>query len=78
MALSRLAQAEACWQRSVVDESNLPAPIGHVKVTLQDADKLHVLHPGAIIAYQGAPQQREDRFMNLAGVYRKRNGCALC
>ncbi|KQN97098.1 AIM24 family protein [Paenibacillus sp. Leaf72] len=49
-----------------------PAPIGHVKVTLQEADKLHVLHPGAIIAYQGAPQQREDRFMNLAGVYRKK------
>lgn len=50
----------------------VPAPHGHVRVTLDAADKLHVLHPKAIIAYQGLPHQREDRFMDLAGIYRKR------
>ncbi|OBR63772.1 hypothetical protein A7K91_17805 [Paenibacillus oryzae] len=53
-------------------EATFPAAIGHVKVTLDEADKLHVLHPGAIIAYQGSPEQRQDHFMNLAGVYRKK------
>lgn len=53
-------------------KTSSPAAIGHVKVTLQESDKLHVLHPGAIIAYQGEPQQRQDHFMNLAGVYRKK------
>lgn len=53
-------------------DATSPSAIGHVKVTLHEADKLHVLHPGAIIAYQGAPQKRQDHFMDLAGVYRKK------
>lgn len=50
----------------------VPAQYGHVHVTLDEADKLHVLHPKAIIAYQGLPHLREDRFMDLAGLYRKK------
>lgn len=50
----------------------VPSQIGHVHITLADQDKLHVLHPKSIIAYQGAPQHREDRLMDLAGVYRKK------
>jgi hypothetical protein len=53
-------------------KTTVPAPYGHVHVTLESADKLHVLHPKAIIAYQGLPHLREDRFMDLAGLYRKR------
>lgn len=50
----------------------VPAQTGHVHVSLEAADKLHVLHPKSIIAYQGAPQNREDRFMDFAGMYRKK------
>ncbi|MCA0756086.1 AIM24 family protein [Paenibacillus sp. N4] len=50
----------------------VPARTGHVHVRLEDGDKLHVLHPKSIVAYQGAPQSREDRFMDLAGIYRKK------
>ncbi|WP_419874670.1 AIM24 family protein [Candidatus Pristimantibacillus sp. PTI5] len=50
----------------------LPAQTGHVHVRLEASDKLHVLHPKSIIAYQGDPQNREDRFMDLAGMYRKK------
>ncbi|MBD2867896.1 AIM24 family protein [Paenibacillus arenilitoris] len=50
----------------------VPVQTGHVHVALEEADKLHVLHPKSIIAYQGEPLSREDRFMDLAGMYRKR------
>ncbi|CAH1202750.1 hypothetical protein PAECIP111893_01915 [Paenibacillus plantiphilus] len=50
----------------------VPTPLGHVRVSLDNEDTLHVLHPKSILAYQGAPQSREDRFMDLAGAYRKR------
>ncbi|WP_138755297.1 AIM24 family protein [Paenibacillus sinopodophylli] len=50
----------------------VPAQIGHVHIRLAELDKLHVLHPKSIIAYQGDPQSREDRFMDLAGMYRKK------
>lgn len=49
-----------------------PSPVGHVKVDLEAADVLHVLHPNAIAAYQGAPRNREDRFMDLGGAMRKK------
>ncbi|MUT64655.1 AIM24 family protein [Paenibacillus sp. NEAU-GSW1] len=49
-----------------------PARLGHVQVTLEETDKLHVLHPKSVIAFQGMPQNREDRVMDLAGMYRKR------
>lgn len=53
-------------------KTTAPAPIGHVHISLAEGDKLHVLHPSAIMAYQGAPHSREDRFMDLAGLYRKK------
>ncbi|MFC3345831.1 hypothetical protein ACFOHW_26215 [Paenibacillus abyssi] len=45
---------------------------GHVLISLTEEDRLHILHPGQIIAYKGNPSGREDRFMDLAGMYRKR------
>ncbi|RXZ84915.1 hypothetical protein EBB07_01600 [Paenibacillaceae bacterium] len=45
---------------------------GHLLIDLAEQDKLHILHPGQIIAYKGSPSGREDRVMDLAGVYRKR------
>ncbi|MWC29785.1 AIM24 family protein [Paenibacillus sp. MMS18-CY102] len=50
----------------------VPARLGHVHVSLEEADKLHVLHPKSVIAFQGMPHHREDRLMDLAGMYRKR------
>ena len=49
-----------------------PPPSGCVKVELEAADILHVLHPKAITAYQGAPRSREDRFLDLGGALRKK------
>lgn len=50
----------------------LPPPIGHVHITLEDDETLHVLHSKAIISYQGSPLGREDRLMDIGGVYRKK------
>ncbi|MFN0224399.1 hypothetical protein [Paenibacillus sp. KR2-11] len=41
-------------------------------VQLDAGEACLVLRPGGIIAYQGAPQGREDRILNLAGMYRKK------
>lgn len=49
-----------------------PAAVGHAKIELESSDAIHVLHPRSIIAFQGAPMLREDKFMDLAGMYRKR------
>ncbi|MFD0589613.1 AIM24 family protein [Paenibacillus sp. GCM10027627] len=49
-----------------------PAQVGFVRVRLEDSEALHVLNPQSIVAYQGAPRSREDRFMDLGGVYRKK------
>jgi len=49
-----------------------PARLGHVHISLDEADKLHLLHPKSVIAFQGSPQHREDRLMNLARIYHKR------
>ncbi|MFC4102284.1 AIM24 family protein [Paenibacillus xanthanilyticus] len=51
---------------------NAPAPVGHAMVELTEAEAVHVLHPRTIIAFQGAPTLREDKFMDLAGMYRKK------
>lgn len=48
------------------------SPIGHVRVELAENETLHVLHPGSIVAYQGQPRSREDRFMDIGGAYRKK------
>jgi uncharacterized protein (AIM24 family) len=49
-----------------------PARLGHVHISLEEADKLHLLHPKSVIAFQGSPQHREDRLMNLSRIYHKR------
>jgi uncharacterized protein (AIM24 family) len=49
-----------------------PGHIGHIRIQLDALDILNVLHPKSMIAYQGLPQNREDRFMDLAAAYRKR------
>ncbi|MCG7409089.1 AIM24 family protein [Paenibacillus sp. ACRRX] len=43
-----------------------------VTIRLEDGEMLNVLHPRQIISFQGQSSQREDRFMDIAGMYRKR------
>jgi len=50
----------------------LPPPIGHVHIALEDDEALHVLHSKSIISYQGSPNHREDKLMDISGVYRKK------
>lgn len=49
-----------------------PSPTGYVRVQLDEGDALHVLHPSSIVAYQGDPRGREDRFSDIGGAYRKK------
>ncbi|MFD2614234.1 AIM24 family protein [Paenibacillus gansuensis] len=49
-----------------------PVPTGHVRIELESAEALNVLHPKSIVAYQGAPQLREDRFLTWTRAYHKR------
>jgi len=49
-----------------------PPNLGHVRIELDGDEMLHLLHPKALLAFQGDPRNREDRFMNLSGMYRKR------
>ncbi|MFD1956357.1 AIM24 family protein [Paenibacillus thailandensis] len=51
---------------------SVPSKSGHVHVQLAETDKLHMLHPKSIVAFRGEPQLREDRLMDLAGMYRKK------
>ncbi|MFD0676880.1 MULTISPECIES: AIM24 family protein [unclassified Paenibacillus] len=41
-------------------------------LTLDLGESVHVLHPNQIVAFQGAPSLREDSFMKLSGMYRKK------
>ena len=43
-----------------------------VTFSLKDEDMVHILHPDQIVAYRGPSEGRNDRFMNLKGMYRKR------
>lgn len=49
-----------------------PPSSGYVRIALQPDEALHVLHPKAIVAFQGRPGQREDRLLDMADMYRKR------
>ncbi|MCM3785253.1 AIM24 family protein [Neobacillus mesonae] len=42
-----------------------------VTFSLVEGDKLHVLHPQQIVAYRGLGNGRNDRLMNIQGMYRK-------
>ncbi|MEI7028045.1 AIM24 family protein [Paenibacillus sp. y28] len=39
---------------------------------LDPDESVHVLHPNQIVAFQGASSLREDSFMKLSGIYRKK------
>ncbi|MDF2959264.1 MAG: hypothetical protein K0S39_999, partial [Paenibacillus sp.] len=41
-------------------------------ITLNPGESVHVLHPNQIVAFQGEPSLREDSFMKLSGMYRKK------
>lgn len=43
-----------------------------VHVRLDEGERIHVLHPQQIIAFQGSSSLREDRFMNWKHMYRKK------
>ena len=57
------------WQQS----TKMPASGQAVTIVLGEAEKLHMLHPGQVIAYTGPSGGRSDRFMDVKGMYRKRN-----
>ncbi|WP_281885021.1 AIM24 family protein [Paenibacillus sp. YYML68] len=42
-------------------------------VELAEGETAHVLHPSRIIAFEGESRAREDRFLNLSGMYRKKS-----
>jgi hypothetical protein len=41
-------------------------------LTVETGEAVCVLHPNQIVAFQGGAAQREDSFMNLPGMYRKK------
>ncbi|NMO95220.1 AIM24 family protein [Paenibacillus lemnae] len=43
-----------------------------VTFSLQEGDLIHVLHPDQIVAFRGPSTGRNDRFMNIKGMYRKK------
>lgn len=44
----------------------------YAELLLDQNDAIHVLHPGQIVAFQGESARREDKLMNLQGMYRKK------
>ncbi|MEF3303952.1 AIM24 family protein [Paenibacillus sp. GYB003] len=51
--------------------SGMPHP-SCAELRLERGDALHVLHPQQIVAFRGGSAQREDKLMNLQGMYRKK------
>jgi len=49
-----------------------PGQQSAVELKLRKGDAVHVLHPQQIVAFQGLSRQREDKFMNVQGIYRKK------
>lgn len=43
-----------------------------VRLKLMAGEQVHLMHPQALMAFRGSPKLREDRFMDLKGMYRKR------
>lgn len=43
-----------------------------VSFSLEENERIHLLHPQQIIAYQGPSSGRADRLMDLKGMYRKK------
>lgn len=44
-----------------------------VTFSLIQDDRLHILHPQQIVAFRGASGNRQDKFMNISGMYRKKS-----
>ncbi len=43
-----------------------------IKLILEPDEAVHLLHPRQLVAFQGASSQREDRFLDLKGIVRKK------
>lgn len=43
-----------------------------VTFSLIKDDRLHILHPQQIVAFRGPSGSRNDKFMNITGIYRKK------
>lgn len=43
-----------------------------VTFSLIQDDRLHILHPQQIVAFRGPSSSRNDKFMNISGIYRKK------
>jgi len=43
-----------------------------VELVLDKGDAVHVLHPQQIVSFKGTSSQREDKLMNVQGIYRKK------
>lgn len=54
------------------DEDGGSHEMNGARVKLAEGERLHLLNPRALVAFRGAPSLREDRFMDLKGMYRKR------
>lgn len=49
-----------------------PVHQSYAELRLTADDAVHVLHPNQIVAFQGDGALREDKLMNLQGMYRKK------
>lgn len=43
-----------------------------LKLVLEPNEAVHLLHPKQLVVFQGASSQREDRFLDLKGIVRKK------
>lgn len=57
--------------RSDAESGGIAHP-SFAELLLDRDDTVHVLHPGQIVAFQGESALREDKLMNLQGMYRKK------
>lgn len=59
---------------NIIRDENAPVTFCGQAVTFElgESEKVHVLHPGQVIAYRGPVQNRSDKLMDMKGIYRKR------
>lgn len=44
-----------------------------VTFSLIQNDRLHILHPQQIVAFRGSSSSRNDKFMTISGMVRKKS-----
>lgn len=44
-----------------------------VTFSLIQDDRLHILHPQQIVAFRGPSNSRQDKLLNISGIYRKKS-----